>query len=292
MAKTSIFDESEPVVFEFWATHCLRINTMENKHPHIGSSLDDMMVSYKLGNSTLEAVTSSAQKRVADQQAANPFDVYANTFAARVATSMITFADPQDRTANLITIAKTIHADNVAAGWWTDLHTGESLIGKRNMGELLALVHSEISEGLEGYRKNLQDDKLPHRKMLEVELADAAIRLFDILGSMDDSLSREWMTGLYADFDEWFDFSELVFSPDTNVGQMLSNIHFMISLAHGTHIFDDLMFGLWAAMQAILRVGHALDLDLAGALIEKRAYNKTRADHKPENRLKADGKKI
>lgn len=51
---------------------------------------------------------------------------------------------------------------------------------ERNVGELLALVHSEISEGLEGHRKDLMDDKLPHRKMFEVELADALIRIFDI----------------------------------------------------------------------------------------------------------------
>ena len=35
---------------------------------------------------------------------------------------------------------------------------------------------------MEGDRKNLMDDKLPHRKMLEVELADAVIRIFDLAG--------------------------------------------------------------------------------------------------------------
>lgn len=54
----------------------------------------------------------------------------------------------------------------------------------RNVGEMLALVHSEISEALEGHRKNLMDDKLPHRKMFEVELADAIIRIFDIAGGL------------------------------------------------------------------------------------------------------------
>jgi len=84
-------------------------------------------------------------------------------------------------------LSTEIHQLNVEAGWWTDLHTGESLVGKRNVGELLCLVHSEISEALEGYRKSLKDDKLPHRDMFEVELADALIRIFDIAGahSMD-----------------------------------------------------------------------------------------------------------
>lgn len=83
---------------------------------------------------------------------------------------------------------------------------------------MIALIHSEISEALEGVRKNCPDDKLPHRKMEEVELADALIRIFDYAG------------------------------------------------AH--------------------------NLDLGGALVEKMAYNRSRADHKPENRRKEGGKKI
>jgi hypothetical protein len=63
--------------------------------------------------------------------------------------------------------------------WWTDINTGEYPI-KRNVGELLCLVHSEISEALEGHRKGLMDDKLPNRQMIEVELADTIIRIFDI----------------------------------------------------------------------------------------------------------------
>lgn len=74
-----------------------------------------------------------------------------------------------------------IHEVHVKAGWWSDLTTGERVT--RNMGELLCLVHSEISEAMEGHRKGLQDDKLPHRKMIEVELADAVIRIMDIAGA-------------------------------------------------------------------------------------------------------------
>lgn len=103
-----------------------------------------------------------------------------------------------------------------AGGWWNDLQTGEPL--QRNKGELLCLIHSEISEAMEGERKGLMDDKLPHRRMAEVELADALIRIFDYAGG----------------------------------------------------------FGY----------------DLAGAVIEKLAYNQQRADHKPENRAAEGGKKF
>ena len=83
-----------------------------------------------------------------------------------------------------------VHHRNQVAGWWTDLNTGESLKSnageppKRNVPEMLCLVHSEVSEAMEGYRKNLMDDKLPHRSMLEVELADAVIRILDMCGGL------------------------------------------------------------------------------------------------------------
>ena len=44
------------------------------------------------------------------------------------------------------------------------------------------LVVSEIAEAMEGERKGLKDDKLPHRPMAEVELVDALIRIFDYAG--------------------------------------------------------------------------------------------------------------
>jgi len=70
-----------------------------------------------------------------------------------------------------------VEAHVANAKWWHDIETGKRL--QRNKGELIALIHSELSECLEGVRKNLMDDKLPHRTMEEVEMADAVIRIFD-----------------------------------------------------------------------------------------------------------------
>lgn len=90
-------------------------------------------------------------------------------------------------------LQENIHQGNVDAGWWTDLDTLQSLaeecrirtrFGKALVAEKLALIHSEISEAMEGARKNLMDDKLPHRKMIEVELADALIRILDLAGAL------------------------------------------------------------------------------------------------------------
>lgn len=102
------------------------------------------------------------------------------------------------------------------AGWHTDLETGELI--ERNKAEMLMLIVSEVAEAMEGVRKDLKDDHLPHRDMEEVELADTVIRIMD-----------------YA--------------------------------------------GRWG-------------LDIGGAIMEKLEYNKNRADHKIENRIKNGGKKF
>ena len=78
-------------------------------------------------------------------------------------------------------LSRRCHDASVAGGWWHDIHTGEEL--DRNDGELFCLVHSEISEAMEAVRKNAMDDHLPHRPGVEVELADALIRIFDYAGA-------------------------------------------------------------------------------------------------------------
>lgn len=65
------------------------------------------------------------------------------------------------------------------AGWWPEGATENPLV----FSNKLCLIHSEVSEAMEGDRKGLMDDKLPHRQMREVELADAAIRIFDLAGA-------------------------------------------------------------------------------------------------------------
>ena len=69
------------------------------------------------------------------------------------------------------------HETATNAGWYTAPKTGEPI--KRNFGEVVALMHSELSEALEADRKQLMDDKLPHRLGVEVEFADLLIRVAD-----------------------------------------------------------------------------------------------------------------
>lgn len=90
------------------------------------------------------------------------------------------------------------HAASFKAGWWFHKPTGldlrevvrnpadalQQLLAGALVSQKLCLSHSELSEAMEGHRKGLMDDKLPHRPAIEVELADAVIRIGDLAGAL------------------------------------------------------------------------------------------------------------
>ncbi len=79
-------------------------------------------------------------------------------------------------------LCKRINAINTANGWkvirpgdWKDKH---------RVPAVLALIHSEVSEALEGFR---HDD----RENFDEEIADVMIRCFDLCGGLGIDIEAE-----------------------------------------------------------------------------------------------------
>lgn len=77
------------------------------------------------------------------------------------------------------------HDDAVEAGWWKGCNNNPLTVPTK-----LMLVVSELAEAMEGHRKGIRDNHLPHRSSLEVELADAVIRICDLAGSQNIDLGQ------------------------------------------------------------------------------------------------------
>lgn len=80
-------------------------------------------------------------------------------------------------------LVNACHGAASKAGWWVDPKTGVDVRDNPLcFSNKVALIHSEVSEALEGDRKNKMDDHLPHLPSRDVEMADALIRICDTAG--------------------------------------------------------------------------------------------------------------
>ncbi len=85
-------------------------------------------------------------------------------------------------------VVDACHGASRAAGWWTDKEGNDLTLNPFIFSNKLMLTVSELAEAMEADRKDLMDDKLPHRDGREVELADAVIRIFDLAGAFNMDL--------------------------------------------------------------------------------------------------------
>ena len=197
--------------------------------------------------------------------------------------------------------AKIQHENNQQ--WWIDLQTGKRL--NRNKGELLALIHSEVSEAWEGLY--LFDDKLPKYNGAQVELADTLIRIFDFLGGFNIEIDLLMVYPLeYPTFPEF----------QNPVPIMFNKVHSGISDLLETYRKDAsnelrIMEQFYVLINNIMLLSQIINQQIEEAKItemhtkepfpivwldflinEKSEFNLNRADHKLEVRKSEGGKKF
>lgn len=79
-------------------------------------------------------------------------------------------------------VSSACHIIALDHGWW-----GKPV---RSFGDVIALMHSELSEALEGHRVgDPPSEKIPEFSQVEEELADLMIRLFDFASHKGYALS-------------------------------------------------------------------------------------------------------
>jgi NTP pyrophosphatase (non-canonical NTP hydrolase) len=72
-------------------------------------------------------------------------------------------------------LSSICHSIAVEKGFWE---------GKRNMGELLMLIVTELAEAMEAYRRQDQEN-------FKEEIADSFIRLLDLCGGLEIDIEEE-----------------------------------------------------------------------------------------------------
>lgn len=166
--------------------------------------------------------------------------------------------------------------------WWRDIKTGEPIA--RDDGELFALMASELSEALEGERKNLDDDKLPAFKMAGVEMVDFTVRILDFVGRREIPIFDA--VDICRERFPWVNVT-----PDSNRGDLIWKMHVRLAWCsdasrkmQGTHF----SFLIADARLYCETFGYPF----LEAYEAKVRYNETRADHSHEARMLADGKKF
>jgi NTP pyrophosphatase (non-canonical NTP hydrolase) len=176
---------------------------------------------------------------------------------------------------SLTAIANRFYNLNVQRGWYTDPATGQPL--KRNPAEMLALMHSEISEF---YEAAGVDEKLPAFPARQVELADLYIRTMDFAGYLGLDLD-----GVI--------FLDLKRKPSYEGAEFVADAHYAVSqILEAYRKSRPLEISVFRLLLLIKRAGERFSVPLIEVVEAKNAYNAIRADHQMSARQASGGKRI
>lgn len=183
----------------------------------------------------------------------------------------------------LFRAARDVHALNVRKGWWSDMATGTR--AKRNFGELLMLIVSEISEGYGGWINDAKDDKLPARPMVEVEIADGLIRVLDTVAGTDLDIAAAVRRMSYEDITACAYETRI---PDAFM-RMIGHLSDTLEADRKNRGQEIKANSLAKFILTAIYTARWRGYDLAGAFRDKLAFNINRADHDPANRRSGAG---
>lgn len=182
-----------------------------------------------------------------------------------------------DLSESLDSYAKHVHELNVI--WW---YSPDGARLALDPGERYMLIMSELAEAMEGHRKSLPDDKLPHWPMIWVELADTVIRILDCAAA--------WELVLKDGED-----MEVLAEANTIAGALF-NITDMVTWA-GNQRFSFNFAEEGSALHSVILQCEALAKELGCGdfwlvVYEKLLFNQQRQDHSYEAQALPNGKKF
>ena len=165
---------------------------------------------------------------------------------------------------NIRDLQREAHAIAKDHGWWDE---------ERSFGDLIALVHSELSEALEAYRLHeletwpSQVGEIPLG--VPYELADVVIRVADMAEWYGLDLSNLPVSRHY-----WEDHSPITLNADCSFGDWICIIHRIVA---STSWRTSGLSVLARVVRAVQQMAAHYGIDLDAAIEAKMEYNRGRA---------------